>query len=109
MVIVGWVFFRSDTMLYCIGMLRAMSGGAVFSDGRTEYCLRMYGWVLLISIVAAMPVKNWLSNFPDKHKSNRLLSFVQNWAPGCLALVLLAFSYMELLSSTFNPFIYFRF
>ncbi len=108
-IIIGWVFFRSDSLTYCTGMIKTMLGGAVFSDGRSEYYLRMYGWVLLISVIASLPIKHWLKNFFDKRSSNYLLSFIQTWAPGCIALALLVLSYMELLSSTFNPFIYFRF
>lgn len=108
-VIIGWVFFRSDSMTYCIGMIKTMFGGAIFSDGQTEYYLKMYGWVLIISIIASLPIKTWLKNFLDKRSSNYVFSFIQTWAPGCIALALLVFSYMKLLGSTFNPFIYFRF
>jgi D-alanyl-lipoteichoic acid acyltransferase DltB (MBOAT superfamily) len=108
-IIIGWVFFRSDSMTYCVGMIKTMFGGAVFSDGRTEYYLKMYGWVLLTSIIASLPIKIWLKNFVDRRRSNYLIRFIQTWAPGSIALALLILSYIKLLSSTFNPFIYFRF
>ncbi len=108
-IIIGWVFFRSGSLTYCIGMVKTMFGGAVFADGQTVYYLKMYGWMLLISIAAALPIKLWLKDFFDKRKDNNLFGFIQTWAPGCIALALLAFSYMKLLSSSFNPFIYFRF
>jgi|LSQX01.1.fsa_nt_gb alginate O-acetyltransferase complex protein AlgI len=108
-VIIGWVLFRSDSMTYCAAMIKSMFGGAIFSDGRTGYYLRMYGWVLLTSIVASLPIKLWLKNFFYKRKSSYLFSLIHTWAPGSIALALLILSYMKLIGSTFNPFIYFRF
>ena len=108
-VIAGWVFFRSDSMSYCIGMLKAMFGGAAFANGQTEYSLRMYGWVLLAAISASLPVRDRMADFLKKRRNSPVFGFIQAWAPGCIALALLVLSYMKLVGSTFNPFIYFRF
>lgn len=108
-IIIGWVFFRSSSLTYSAGMIKTMFGGAAFADGQTVYYLKMYGWVLLISVVAALPIKLWLKEFLDRRRDNCLFNFIQTWAPGVIALILLVLSYMRLLSSSFNPFIYFRF
>lgn len=108
-VIAGWVFFRSDSMSYCIGMLKAMFGGAAFANGQTEYSLRMYGWVLLAAIPASLPLRDRITDFLNKRRNSLVFGFIQTWAPGCIALALLVLSYMKLVGSTFNPFIYFRF
>ncbi|NLV50994.1 MAG: MBOAT family protein [Clostridiales bacterium] len=109
LVVLSWVLFRSQTIGYALGMIKAMFG-AGFADGRTVYYLKEYWWVLAAGTAAALPVKTLLErvteNNGDKHG---FLPFIGVWGPKLAALVLLVLSYIRLVGSSFNPFIYFRF
>ena len=106
---VGWVLFRAESVSKAGGVLRAMLGGAPLSDGRTTYYLLEYGWVLALAIVAALPWKRWLEQWLQARQQRPLPRILLLWWPRLAALGLLVLSYMQLLTSTFNPFIYFRF
>ena len=48
-------------------------------------------------------MKGWLERKLEHHEG------IRAWGSALLALVLLALSFLQLISSTFNPFIYYRF
>ena len=104
-VIVGWVFFRAESLSGALGYLRVMCGFSASGTnwGQGVYYLLEYWPEFLVGILACMPIKPWLEQWlsPD----NPLLV----WAPKLLALLLFALSYITLITSSFNPFIYFRF
>ena len=106
---VGCVLFRAESVSKAGGVLRAMLGGAPLSDGRTTYYLLEYGWVLALAVVAALPWKRWLEQWLQARQQRPLPRILLLWWPRLAALGLLVLSYMQLLTSTFNPFIYFRF
>jgi alginate O-acetyltransferase complex protein AlgI len=110
LVIMGWVLFRADTLGYALGMVGVMCGGAAsLWDGRTIYYLKEYGWALALGLAAALPWKLKAEALMARHKDSPLAGFAASWGAYGLALGLLALSYLQLLSSAFNPFIYFRF
>lgn len=101
-VIVGWVLFRAESLSAVTVMLKAMFGfGAGFGSGQAVYYLLEYWPEWIAGILAAMPIKKWLEK--------RLPQGLQCWGAKLLALVLLALSYMQLITGSFNPFLYFRF
>jgi alginate O-acetyltransferase complex protein AlgI len=110
-VMVGWVFFRSDTVAGALGMLRVMAGFPV--SPRVGHSLALYADVeklaaIAIGIVGSGPVlvmiRRWLDgNFG---RASALASGVIEVA--ALGGILLASS-MLLAAGTYNPFIYFRF
>ena len=63
----------------------------------------------LAAIPASLPLRDRITDFLNKRRNSLVFGFIQTWAPGCIALALLVLSYMKLVGSTFNPFIYFRF
>lgn len=105
----GWVLFRSESMGHALAFARAMFGGAPFSDGRTVYYLIEYGRVLLLAILACLPWKIWAEALLKKHSRRAFARGLLLWGPRLGALLLLGVCYMKLLTSSFNPFIYFRF
>jgi len=107
LVILGWVLFRGERIDVIARMLSAMFGGTL-TDGYAVYCWKQYGWALLMAIPAALPLKPLLQRWLEKREGT-LSRAVSAFAPPLLALGLLGLSFMRLLSSTFNPFIYFRF
>ncbi|UOO38297.1 MBOAT family protein [Oscillospiraceae bacterium CM] len=108
LVVIGWVFFRADTFGQAFHFIAVMFGGGAPESGQTLYLLYEYWPELLVSVIAAMPVKNAVQKRLEKAPSisGRLLLAA---GPRLLALFLFALSYLKLVVGSFNPFIYFRF
>lgn len=108
LVIISWVMFRSETFTYTLGYLGAMFGlsGRLY-DGQGVYYILEYWPELIFTVIAAMPLKNLAAQFLECRDGPAVTLYV--WGPKVLALGLLAFSYMKLVTGSFNPFIYFRF
>ena len=99
-VIIGWVFFRSESLEEILNILKAMIG----CYGLGNLSLYAYSGLLTINviisiilgIVLAIPIKfNYLKKHPYLKYSLLLIIFI-------LAI-------MEIAIGTYNPFIYFRF
>ena len=105
-VTLGWVLFRSDTIVQAFGIAAAMFGGGdgVLS-GETIYYLKLYLPALLLCGAASWPVRTAAERFLEGRKAFRAL----NWLPKLYALAMLALSYLLLATGSFNPFIYFQF
>ncbi|MGM9521339.1 MAG: MBOAT family O-acyltransferase [Oscillospiraceae bacterium] len=109
-VMVSWVLFRSDSVSYAVSYLGAMFGlGAGGYSGEAVYYLIEYAYKLVLCACAALPVKAAVQGFLEKRGESRLCSAALNWGPKLVCLSLLALSYMELVTGSFNPFIYFQF
>ena len=110
LIVVSWVLFRAGTLDYAVRFLQAMAGFAQggLTDGRTTYYLLEFRWELLLAIPAAMPVKSWLQNWLES-KSGAAAQALLAWGPKLIALGTFGLSFLRLVSSSFNPFIYFRF
>jgi len=123
-VMVGWVFFRADTLPSALAFLKAMSGFALAQP--TVYEVRWYltpevVLALGAGVVAATPVAPALARLfgpveagPDSADvgdgfSRPALAWVPSLATTAGLLVLLAASVMLSAARTYNPFIYFRF
>lgn len=99
-VLIGFVFFRADTLTDALVYLRAMFTFEPITIGASNELqfLLNNAAVLVIALIGCTPVKNIAERLPLKAP----LKFIY-----CMALFLM--SVMYLTSSTFNPFIYFRF
>jgi alginate O-acetyltransferase complex protein AlgI len=111
LVVSGWILFRSDTFAQAAGYFRAM---ARLGDFRSVHWTQLdavasnESWVAIaVGILAATPLARRLAD--------RILvkQSAEAWSPspaGSLVFVgLLVLSAMRLASSSFNPFIYYRF
>jgi alginate O-acetyltransferase complex protein AlgI len=112
---IGWVFFRSDTLVHAIHYLSAMAGmgkgnlsASVFLDLKTTL-------TILLGVVGCSPIGEKLSSFSrgDSYASD---TFVGRMMTRGSTLLYLAYIYFVFLlsvvfisSDTHNPFIYFRF
>lgn len=110
LIVVSWVLFRAETLDYAVRFLQAMAGFAQggLTDDRTTYYLLEFRWELLLAIPAAMPVKSWLQNWLES-KCGTAAQALLAWGPKLIALGAFGLSFLRLVSSSFNPFIYFRF
>ena len=106
----GWVIFRAETLTYAWQFISAMFGAAAggWADGRSLYYLLQFRWELLLAIPASLPLRDWALQ-RLKARDNTLSGLILAWGPKAAALVLFALSFLRLVSSSYNPFIYFRF
>ena len=108
-VVIGWVLFRADGVREAWGYICAMFT-APFADGRTVYYLAEYAYILLPALIFCLPIKRAVARFfENRAKTSKACGMIRTLFPPIAALALLAVSYIKLMSSTFNPFIYFRF
>jgi alginate O-acetyltransferase complex protein AlgI len=105
-VIIGWVFFRSDTLDYAFKYLNKMF---VFNNGNETLNSYLnffdinneFYFILLIAILFSMPVYKYIDAILSRKQATiaRPLVFIS----------LLFISIIYLAADTYNPFIYFKF
>ncbi|BCJ93385.1 alginate O-acetylation protein [Anaerocolumna cellulosilytica] len=108
-VIIGWVFFRAETLEYALAYLGVMFG--IVKPVNIGYDVMYYLdnfaiFIIIIAIIAATGVLSYLANKIEKKHSNQPLF-------NCVKLVyislLMVICVIFVMASTYNPFIYFRF
>ena len=112
-VMVGWVFFRADTLGHAGRYLLALAGSGAPDKGTALALALIATPKLLLGIAAgiggSLPVLPWAAACRQRLAENRALA----WAGEALVWGGLAgifyFSVCFLASGSFNPFIYFRF
>lgn len=103
-VIIGWVLFRSDSLEMSLSYFGSMFGlsGNTIVDGMFLGYFTQYLILLVIGIILCIPV---IPKLKSKAKSNFVFDIVQ-----CLGLIILfILSVSSIVSSSYNPFIYFNF
>ena len=104
-VVLGWVLFRCEGLAAVGSYLGAMVGLSGAGWGQALYFLRQYGVFLAVGVVASLPVKDALRAALQRRKAERTIQ----WGSALAGLALLGISFLQLISSTANPFIYYRF
>jgi alginate O-acetyltransferase complex protein AlgI len=104
-VMIGWVFFRADTLAGAVGFLKAMAG-------LTTAAPAMYtvGWYLtpelwLALVAGAIGSTPWVPVLAGRVRGGVSMEL----ASAAALVVLLLASIMQMAARTYNPFIYFRF
>ena len=103
-VILGWVIFRAESIgdaMYYLGSMFGLTGN-VFADGMFTGWFTQNMILLAIGIVLCTPLFRWLK---EKTKNSNIVGFAK--AGGLICLFVL--SVASLVSSSYNPFIYFNF
>ena len=107
-VLIGWVFFRSESVFSSFGYLKCMF---FYSKGQDNYpwlLIDQYSiLIIIVGIILSMPVRIYIKNylislFGTKHSLNTVVAYL-------FYLAIFFFSILELSMSNYNPFIYFRF
>ena len=103
-VVIGWVIFRSDSLGNAIAYMGYMfgSGQAPAFDGAFWGYFGEFGIMLAVGIVCSLPVAKYV-------KSKMKKSFVTDVLYILSLVVLFALCISSLISSSYNPFIYFNF
>jgi len=108
-VIIGWVLFRSPDLSSAINYLKIMFG--VVSPTNVGFTVWYYLdpmviTIIMIAIIASLPISKYIQNNVGTYENHSGFSlFVQN----AYVALLLAICIMFMATSTYNPFIYFRF
>lgn len=107
-VMVGWVFFRAETLPEAMDYLKALAGFGQGTAYVTEYFHTIEAVVLCAGVIFAMPVRPWLEKWLLE-PTGGIGPFVARlgWAVGMVNLAVAAT--VMLASGTYNPFIYFKF
>lgn len=106
-VLIGWVFFRSDSFSYSIGFIKSMFGishGTPLYD-INFYCTSKYIIVFICSILGCTPLISKLFHDFENSGSGKINCIIRD----TFLVITLFISIMFLSSNTYNPFIYFRF
>lgn len=107
LVVIGWLFFRVETLGQASEYLKVMFGltDHVLINSQAVYYLKEYKYALMISIIASLPIYPLLKR---RFKGSDH-SIINNYLKPVVLIGVFALSIMYLINSTFNPFIYFRF
>jgi alginate O-acetyltransferase complex protein AlgI len=110
-VIVGWVFFRADTLRAAVAFLKVMTGLTTPQAtplGLSWYLTPELILALIGGVIGSMPivpvVEKWRASLRVPLAAPAL-----DVAAGVALSVVLAFSIIQCAAGSYNPFIYFRF
>jgi alginate O-acetyltransferase complex protein AlgI len=107
-VLLGWVFFRAETLSDAVHYLKTMVGAGSISPVTVEIDPSFIPFLVLAFVFAWLTLWKWGRQaehfvFYQQHNTKTHILLV----PLALVLTVLCISYVA--SSDFNPFIYFRF
>ena len=110
-VVVGWVIFKSETMGGAFAYLGAMvgSGGRALSDPRALYYLSQYRFELVVGLVASLPVVPFVRVLWERTERSAVAMGVARLGMVAVSGALLVVSISYIVSTTFAPFLYFKF
>lgn len=111
LIMFGWVLFNSANMASALKYFAGLFGlgTGCLLDKQFLYLIMEYKVELIIGVIAAIP---WRAVITERMKQKNCFVSTENMrllAANVYALLLLCFSVIVLVNSSFNPFIYFRF
>jgi len=106
-VIVAWVFFRSDNLEYAVSFIYKMFSFTSGSNNHPYLFFNTYTLIaMLVGIAFSMPLRKYIELIFNSLIKNKV---VFNFIRYSILLFLFLFSISEVAQTTYNPFIYFRF
>lgn len=109
-VIVGWVLFRSENLLFAFEYIKAMFGfGAGLKDGQSVYYIFEYWPEWILFVVFSLPIYPLIEKRFLKRGNGEKAAETFNVISKIVAALFFAMGYLKLITGSFNPFIYFRF
>lgn len=108
-VVIGWVFFRAETMKEAFRYLRSMAGLTGGDNTTALIYVNAYSLTILaLAIIFSMPVRRYMNDYIEK-SSSVFLRKLYGTGIYFFYITLFALTVIELAQSSYNPFIYFRF
>ncbi|MCR4905517.1 MAG: MBOAT family protein [Clostridiales bacterium] len=114
-VVIGWVIFRSESLTYAFGMLRAMFGGYGLGSGTVTWGMILERSGVNVLFILAMIAGIVLSTGIGRRLAERREQLPVNrrtvWetAACVLSAIVFVLSVVSIASGSYNPFIYFQF
>lgn len=113
-IISSWVFFKADTLTQAIDYLSTMGNFSLWQTSEFQYAQVISTeaiYLFIISAVLSMPIYQWLrQQISGFSQSSTIKATLLIYIPRFFVLTLLFYiSILKVASSTYNPFIYFRF
>jgi alginate O-acetyltransferase complex protein AlgI len=112
-VMVGWVFFRAETLPAALGFLKAMAGVHAATAGMYtagSYLTSEVILALAAGAIGSTPIVHAFVSQRDRHADGgRAAASILSPASAAALTLLLVASIMQIAARTYNPFIYFRF
>lgn len=108
----GWVLFRSEDIAHAGKYLLVMFGGGnSLIDNAFLYYLKGGAVILIAALIGSLPVAQWLRKATSGYtgKGAIALTITTDVLGALYMLLLFALSAIAIVSSTYNPFIYFNF
>lgn len=110
-ILIGWVFFRSENINYAFKYIAEMFS---FHSGEQNimYYLTMNSLIALpfgLLFAGFIQTRPFVTNTIAKIKSKKVASNILFYLESCLVFVMLAICIIILANNTYNPFIYFQF
>ncbi|MFR3559162.1 MAG: MBOAT family O-acyltransferase [Paraclostridium sordellii] len=106
-VMIGWIFFRANSFTYAFNYIKLLFGldNNLLYNNLTIMYLNDYGYIIVLSVIFSVPIipilKNKLHKFKETHVYYIIRSIIFMSMFGAIVI--------ELVNSTYNPFLYFRF
>ncbi|WP_330676166.1 MBOAT family O-acyltransferase [Paraclostridium sordellii] len=106
-VMIGWIFFRANSFTYAFNYIKLLFGldNNLLYNNLTIMYLNDYGYIIVLSVIFSVPIipifKNKLHELKETHVYYIIRSIVFMSMFGAIVI--------ELVNSTYNPFLYFRF
>ncbi len=113
-VIIGWVFFKADSLAQAIDYLYAMFDVSNYQSTKLQFAqVLSYEalYAFLIGMILSTPVYPLIKqNLSDAAKNNSIkIAWIIHAPRYAVIISILFFSILKISSSAYNPFIYFRF
>jgi alginate O-acetyltransferase complex protein AlgI len=111
-VMVGWVFFRAETLRDALGYLQAMAG---LGHSHAPKALLMTHFTsdvqlaVLVGVASSFPWVKYLGARIDSMAMTAGKRAIMETAVNCGLLLMFLVALTQLAAGTYNPFIYFRF
>lgn len=107
-VIIGWVFFASDSLSVAFKYIAAMFGASgIFVDSVAKYYWGSYMMLMLVMIVACAPLGSAINRYLLDRED--YLGKIWEGVSTVGYILILIISVVYLVTETYHPFLYFRF
>lgn len=110
-VMIGWVFFRADDFGYSLAYIQRMFGWGIdgILDSQSYIYLNDYWYIFLFGILFSLPVLPFVQEKTAHVLDMKSVRIIFPLFATAFYMFLMVGSMIQLVNSTYNPFIYFRF
>ncbi len=109
-VMIGWVFFRAENLSHAMDYLEAMFGLTNLGNlVQSFYISKLVIIAFIAGIIFSFPIPQIFTNLKTKYIRNEYINLAGTFLYSSALLLLLVIATMFLTTSTYHPFIYFRF